>query len=97
LPKNVIQMIKKLSEGKFTVEMEDTNIKKLTLEIDRSSNRISYGMIIAALLVASSLIIYIDKGPRYSDIPILALAGYLLAGMMSIVLVFSITREGKAQ
>jgi len=48
LPKNVIQMIKKLSEGKFTVEMEDTNIKKLTLEIDRSSNRISYGMIIAA-------------------------------------------------
>ncbi|MFH1053927.1 MAG: AarF/ABC1/UbiB kinase family protein [Candidatus Woesearchaeota archaeon] len=95
LPKNLISLIKTISGGTLKIEMDDTDINKLTLELGRSSNRMSYGMIIAASLIASSIVLYIDKGPKYIDVPIIALIGYALAGLFSLFLMASIVKEGK--
>lgn len=93
LPKQITGIMKKIQEGTVKVQMQDTDIHKLTLELDRSSNRITYGMIIAALIVGSSLVVYLDKGPFYKNVPILALIGYGIAVFMALVLVVSILRE----
>jgi len=52
-------------------------------------------MIVAALIVGSSLIINIDKGPELYGYSALGMAGYLVAGVLGLWLVISILRSGK--
>jgi len=95
LPKNITRVLDRVSEGNLKIDIQDTDIHKLTIEMDRSSNRITYGLIIAALVVASALIAFVDKGPKYLDVPILAIIGFVVAGLLGLVLISSISREGR--
>jgi ubiquinone biosynthesis protein len=63
-------------------------------QLDRSANRLSFSMIVAALTVGSSLIIQLDKGPRLWGLPLFGLIGFSLAGLLGLWLVFSIIRSG---
>jgi len=93
LPKQVTNVMKKIQEGTVNVRMQDTDIHRLTLELDKSSNRISYGMVIASLIIGSSLIVFLDKGPYYQGIPMLAIIGFSAALLLCAVLVISIMGE----
>lgn len=95
LPKNITRALDRVSDGTLKIDIQDTDINKLTIEMDRSSNRISYGLIIAALIIGSAAVVFVDKGPKYLDIPMLALIGFILAGLMGLVLVTSIAKEGR--
>jgi len=46
---------------------------------ERASRRIALGLVTLGLYVASSLLMQHGVGPRWGDLPVLALAGYLLA------------------
>ena len=95
LPEEAEKALRKIQKGVIKVNVEDTDIRKLSLEIDRSSNRVSYAMIIAALLIVGSILTAIGKGPILFNIPILALFSFLGAGFLSIMLFFSILGEAK--
>lgn len=60
-----------------------------------SSNRISASLIIAALIVGSSLILQQGIGPLVSNISILGIIGYILAGIMGIGLLYSILQSSR--
>jgi ubiquinone biosynthesis protein len=65
------------------------------LELDRSSNRLSFALIIAAIIVGSSLIMTIDVGIKIYGIPAVGLLGYLFAGILGAGLAISILRSGR--
>ncbi|MBS3114358.1 AarF/ABC1/UbiB kinase family protein [Candidatus Woesearchaeota archaeon] len=50
-PEKAEKALDKIQRGSIKVDIEDTDIKQLSLEIDRSSNRVAYGLLIAALLI----------------------------------------------
>jgi ubiquinone biosynthesis protein len=52
-------------------------------------------MIISALIVGSSLIMQIDKGPMLFGFPILGLLGYSVAGILGLGLAIAILRSGR--
>ncbi|MBI2541849.1 AarF/ABC1/UbiB kinase family protein [Candidatus Woesearchaeota archaeon] len=92
-PEKAERALDKIQKGTIKVDIEDTDIKKLALEIDRSSNRVSYGLLIAALLITSAILMQIPKGPLILGIPFLSFFSFLFASMLVIVLFFSIVRE----
>lgn len=92
-PEKAERALDKIQKGTIKVDIEDTDIKKLALEIDRSSNRVSYGLLIAALLITSAILIQIPKGPLILGIPFLSFFSFLFASMLVFVLFFSIVRE----
>jgi len=95
LPEETEKALKRIQKGTIKVDIEDTDIRMLSAEIDKSSNRVAYAMLIAALLIVGAIIMQISKGPMIFEIPILALLSFLGAGFLTMILFFSILREEK--
>jgi ubiquinone biosynthesis protein len=67
----------------------------LISEIDRSSNRLSFSVIIAGILVGSSLIVNFKVGPLFFGFPAIGLVGYFTAGVLGLWLLIAIMRSGR--
>ncbi|MBI2656867.1 AarF/ABC1/UbiB kinase family protein, partial [Candidatus Woesearchaeota archaeon] len=92
-PEKAERALDKIQRGSIKVDIEDTDIKQLALEIDRSSNRIAYGFLIAALLIASAILINIEKGPTVLGTPFLSFLSFLVASIFIFILFVSIIKE----
>ncbi|MFQ5707013.1 MAG: ABC1 kinase family protein [bacterium] len=95
LPREIELLLRRLKRGQFTIELQDRGMQNLMLEIDRSSNRIAFSLIIAALIVGSSLILKQNVGPMLFGYPLFGVLGYLFAGILGIWLVIAILRSGR--
>jgi ubiquinone biosynthesis protein len=62
---------------------------------DRGSNRLAFAIVLASLIIGSSLIVLSGVPPKWYDIPIIGLAGFMVAGIMGFWLLVSILRRGK--
>ncbi len=92
-PEKAERALDKIQRGTIKVDIEDRDIKKLSLEIDRSSNRVAYGLLIAALLITSAILMNIQKGPTIFGIPILSFFSFFFASIFTFILFISIVRE----
>lgn len=92
-PEKAERALDKIQRGTIKVDINDTDIKKLALEIDRSSNRVAYGLLIAALLITAAILQGVEKGPAVLGIPLLSFVSFAFASMLLLILFFSILRE----
>jgi ubiquinone biosynthesis protein len=81
--------------ARVKVDIENKDIKYFTQEMDRSSNRITYGLIIGSLTITAGLIILAKAGPIYAGIPFLAWIVVGLVVLLSLTLAYSIINENK--
>lgn len=95
LPRTLRELSRKALRGELRVHLEHESMERLITELDRSSNRISFAMIIAGITVGASLIFHARLGPTWYDMPILGLTGFVVAGIMGLGLVIAIIRSGK--
>jgi ubiquinone biosynthesis protein len=56
---------------------------------------LSFSVIIASLLLSSAIIVQAKVGPFIRGYPVLGLAGFFIAAVMGIWLLFAIIRSGK--
>jgi ubiquinone biosynthesis protein len=94
-PQQMGQILAKLIRGKLRIDLHHGNLENLIREMDRSANRISFALIISAVVVGSSLIITTDRGYKLLGFPVLGLAGYFFAAVLGIWLVVGILRSGR--
>ena len=95
LPKDIKEFINRVNHNKFKIDLEHRGFERLVNDLDKSTNRISFSMVIAALIIGSSLIMQIDKGPMLFGFPILGLLGYSVAGFLGFGLAIAILRSGR--
>lgn len=93
LPTDLKEILTIIRKGKFTMLFEHRGLELLVDELDRSSNRISFAVVIAALIVGSSLIFQTRVGPTFFDYPIIGLVGFLLASILGVWLIIGIMRS----
>jgi len=94
IPKQVNMALRKVQEGRVKVDIDNRDIRELSKELDRSSNRLSYGLIIAALIIGGAWVM--DKGdPVFLGAPAMTVALFFLAILMGVTLSISIMREVK--
>ena len=72
LPDQTSKALKTVQEGRVKVDIKDSDIKGLSLEIDKSSNRLAYGMVIAALIVAGALVVNVDMPLKIFNLSIIS-------------------------
>ncbi len=92
-PEKAEKALDKIQRGSIKINIEDTDIRNLSMEIDRSSNRVAYGLLIAALLITSAILIQVEKGPTILGIPFLSFVSFFGASVMLFILFMSIVRE----
>ncbi len=93
LPSDMRELFSIIRKGKLAVKFEHRGLELLADELDRSSNRISFAVVIAALIVGSSLIFQTGVGPTFLGYPVLGLGGFLLASILGIWLLIGIMRS----
>jgi ubiquinone biosynthesis protein len=95
LPEDLREIIAQIRQGRMKFEFMHSGLERLREALDRVSNRISFAIVLASLIIGSSLIVLSGIPPKWHDIPIIGLVGYLLAGIMGFWLLISILRHGR--
>ena len=93
LPGQLKYVVQKLVRNDLSLQLNVRDFKRGIREVDRASNRLAFALIIAGLVIGSSVLTLTERGPHYFQVPILAVIGYLLAGMLGVVLLISILRS----
>ena len=94
LPEDIDAVLTKFRQGKFQVRVHHEHLETLTKTLDKSSNRVSFALIIAALLVASSLLVAQDGMVLgLISFQTMGIFGYSIAAVIGIWLVISIIRS----
>ncbi|RKX24685.1 MAG: ubiquinone biosynthesis protein UbiB [Candidatus Zixiibacteriota bacterium] len=93
LPRGVRDTLRKINAGELYIQFEHRNLEKLTRELNQSSSRISSAVIIAALIIGSSLVIQVPVGPNFLGFPLLGVLGYLVASVLGLILLWNIFRS----
>jgi len=95
LPGDIEQILTKTKKGELVVKFEHRGLEHLILTLDKSSNRLSFSLIIAALIIGSSLVMQLNRGPQLFGFPIFGILGFLIAGLFGLWLVVAILRSGR--
>lgn len=95
IPRDLKEIINRINRNKFKIDLEHRGLDKFTADFDRSINRLSTSMILAATIIGSSIIMQTDKGPKFMDFPVLAFMGYTIAGVVGLWLIYAIIRSGR--
>ena len=95
LPEELETILHQIREGGIKIGFEHRGLENFIHQLDRSSNRLSFSLIIAALIIGSSLILNANIGPFLFGFPALGVLGFSTAGIIGIGLVISIIRSGK--
>ena len=87
LPRNFNLMLKRLSTGTIRLEVVDTDLQKLQMALDRASDKIMIGLVVAALVVGSSLVLLsspLNLPPQIMWVAVLGYTAALLCGFYAI-------------
>lgn len=94
-PGDMRKIVQKLKHGSLQVEIEHKGLRELRVSLEEISNRIALSILIAAMIIGSSLIVNAKIPPFVNGIPILGLVGFLFAVVLAVWLIISILRSGK--
>lgn len=95
LPDELRAILRQMRQGRLKLEFEHLGLERLRAALDQTSNRIAYAIVLAALIIGSSLIVHSKIPPYWNEIPIIGLIGFLVAGVMGFWLLLSILRHGR--
>ena len=95
LPRDIKEVLAKINRNKFRIDLEHRGLDRFSRELDRSANRLSLSLIIAALLIGSSIAMQTDRGPLLLGLPAFAFFGYLSAGVIGLWWMAAIIRSGR--
>jgi len=88
-------ILKQAKSGGTTIKFEHRGLEPMQKTLDQVSNRISFAIVLASLVMGSGLIVLAGIPPLWHDIPIIGIIGFLGAAAMGFWLLFSILRHGQ--
>lgn len=94
-PSTIKRILQQIKRGRLGFNLHHEELSRFIHMLDKASNRISFSLIIAALIIASSVLVNFGKGPLLFGIPAIGLVGYLIAAIMGLWLVIAILRSGR--
>lgn len=95
MPDHLHQLLHKAVAGSLRLEFKHKGLEELESRLDKITNRLSFALIVGAIIIGSSIIVVSDSQPEgVHGLPI-GLIGYIIATVMGMWLLVSILRSGK--
>jgi ubiquinone biosynthesis protein len=94
LPREVETLIKNMTTGQFSIDLGRQGFD-LVVELNRSSNRIAVGLVIAALIIGSSFMLLSEKGPLVWGMTAIGLVVFALGCSLGLMLIWLVVKSGK--
>jgi ubiquinone biosynthesis protein len=95
LPDDIKMALDKAKNGKLRIEFKHIGLENLVSGLERSTSRLAFAMIIAALVISSTMIISLEKpiGPTLFGIPVIGALGYVIAALSGLWMLINIVRN----
>jgi ubiquinone biosynthesis protein len=93
LPYDVGIVLREVRKGRLKIEFEHVGLEPMRRTIDRLAKRMSVTILIAALLVSSSVVLLARVPPFVGSMPLLGFLGYVLALILGFILAVSMLRR----
>jgi len=95
LPSDLKMALDKAKNGKLRIEFKHVALEGVVSGLERSTSRLAFAIIIASLVVSSTLIISLEKpiGPLLFGIPVIGALGYVTAAISGLWLLINIIRN----
>jgi len=93
-PRELEDILGLIKDGELKIKLEHTNLRRLLARADVISNRISLAIILASIIIGTSLIVNNSTSHFLNRFPLVE-AGFALAMILGLFLVYSIMKSGK--
>jgi ubiquinone biosynthesis protein len=94
-PKDILEIARLVRQQKLSFKLEHRGLETMLSTYDQISNRISFSIVIAALIIGSALIVISNIPPLFYGISIIGIIGFLAAAIMGIWLLVAILKKGR--
>lgn len=96
-PRLIRDLMRGIGRGQFQINIRHENLDYLASELDRSSNRLAFSVLVAATIIGSTMLLSMGSELTVFGVPIryLGFAGYAVSFIMSAWLLIAILRSGK--
>jgi ubiquinone biosynthesis protein len=95
LPENARAIMAQVRRGKMKVEFEHRGLENMLQRHEHIASRISSAIILAALIVGSSLMTVSDIPPKWREIPIIGIGGFTGAAILGLILLWDTWKTGR--
>jgi len=93
LPMDLNEIIKKIKDGNLKIEFEHVGLEKFESTIAKSFNRLSISIVIAAILIGSSMLLISHIPPLFENVSIFGILGFVSAFILGLFLIVEILRN----
>jgi ubiquinone biosynthesis protein len=94
LPQDIARLLRRVRHGRVQVAIDIAHLKRVGDQIDRAASRLALALVIAALIIGSSIVMTVGGGPRLLGLPAFGLLGFIGAIAGGLWLLRSI-RQGR--
>ena len=93
-PRDLLEITRLIRQQKLSFKHDLEGFDRMLSTHDQISNRISFSIIIAALIIGSALIVISNTPPLFYGISIIGIIGFLAAAILGIWLLVAILKKG---
>ncbi len=97
LPHDVSRLLRNARRGHLSVGIELAHLKRVGDQVDRAANRLAMALIIAALIIGSSIVMTVKGGPTLMGLPLFGFLGFTGAMLGGVWLVRAIWRSSRGR
>jgi ubiquinone biosynthesis protein len=90
LPYDVGVVVDQLKKGKFKIEFEHVGLEPMRRTLHEITHHIALTILLAAVLISSSIIVLAGVPPLVGSIPIIGLVGLGISGILTILVIISL-------
>ena len=98
VPRDVSRLVREARRGRARIDLDLKRLDSFGRQLDRTLDRATVGILTAALIIGSAIVMSVDGGPELFGIrvlPWLGLFGYMLAFFNSVWIAYGIWRSGR--
>jgi len=95
-PRQIHNLLNELKDGEVEVVFRHRGLDELISKVDILANRLVFALLIAALILGSSLLgIFSESGVRFLGVSIFGLLGFVIAALLGLAVLVGIVRSGR--
>ena len=94
LPRDIKRLVRSARAGSLRLHVDIDHLQRFGEQVEHSANRLTVGVVLAALIVGSSIVLTVGGGPTLLGLPVFGLLGFVGAAIAGAWLILSIWRSG---
>ncbi len=93
-PGDLREILDQIKKGRIKIIFEHKGLETMIQRHDIISNRLVFAIVLAALIIGSSLIVLSGIPPKWQGVPVIGIGGFISAGLLGFgLLIYIITRR----